>query len=311
MTTSFKLPIKKGNLIVGKWKQGHYRVERLLGEGANGKVFLVSKDWQWYAMKIGQRTVDLQSEINALKALSEFNSSQNSYLKDVDDWITPEGKEIPFYTMRYIKGTNIVSYMQLHGYEWFPLVGLHLLRCLEELHRAGWVFGDLKLENIIVGQYGEVELIDFGGATLIGKGVKQFTEIYDRGYWNCGSRSADAQYDLFSFAILCLHLFAPQKLHQLSKGLLPQNRSAVELMELVTETPQLKPYENWLEKAFKGSFSSSKDAAEQWRMLAHQRKPLMKQKYTPRWLKIIIAVSLISLAASASLYVLDYTGLLN
>lgn len=311
MTTSFKLPLKKGSVIVGKWKHGHYRVERLLGEGANGKVILVSKDWQWYALKIGQDAVDLQSEINALKALASTSMARDSYLKDVDDWVTPQGKELPFYTMRYVKGLDMSAYLTQHGEDWFPLLGLNLLRSLGELHQAGWIFGDLKLENIIVGQYGDVELIDFGGATQIGKGVKQFTEIYDRGYWNCGSRTADAQYDLFSFAVLCLQLFAPRKLHQLSKELLPQNRSIEELMELAKETPQLAPYLKWLEQAFAGSFKHGKEAASAWRMLAHQRRSLAKSKKTPRWLKVMIAISLISLGISASLYVLDYAGLLK
>lgn len=311
MTTSFKLPLKKGSVIVGKWKQGHYRVEKLLGEGANGKVYLVSRDWQTYALKIGASSIDLQSEINALKALAAAYPSRTPYLKDVDDWITPQGKEVPFYTMRYVKGLTMADYVAQHGAEWFPLLGLNLLKNLGELHRAGWVFGDLKLENIIVGQYGDVDLIDFGGATPVGKGVKQFTEIYDRGYWNEGSRSSDAAYDLFSYGVLCLQIFAPRKLAQLSKELLPQTRSAEQLLALVDGIPELAPYKGWLEKAFGGQFADGRDAASAWRLLAHRRKTVVKSKTTPKWLKVMIAVSIISLCISASLYALDYTGLLR
>jgi len=311
VTTSFKLPIKKGSIITGKWKNGQYRVERLLGEGANGKVYLVSKGWQSYALKMGASSIDLQSEINALKALSGDDSSRGSYLMDVDDWITPQGKEVPFYTMRYVKGLNMANYIAQHGADWFPLLGLNLLRSLGELHRERWIFGDLKLENIIVGEYGEVDLIDFGGATPFGKGVKQFTEIYDRGYWNEGSRSADAAYDLFSFGVLCLQVFAPRKLAQLSKELLPQTRSAEQLIELAREIPQLAPYRKWLEQAFDGGFSHGKEAASAWRAITHQRKPTVKNTATPRWLKVMIAISIVSLCITASLYALDYTGLLR
>lgn len=63
----------------------------------------------------------------------------------------------------------MANYIAQHGADWFPLLGLNLLRSLGELHRERWIFGDLKLENIIVGEYGEVDLIDFGGATPFGR----------------------------------------------------------------------------------------------------------------------------------------------
>ena len=79
-----------------------------------------------------------------------------------------------------------------------------------------------KWRMSLVADYGRPELVDYGGATAFGKGVRQFTEIYDRGYWNAGSRTADAGYDLFSFAVLCIQLHEGRRLAQLSAGLLPQ-----------------------------------------------------------------------------------------
>lgn len=312
MTTLSKLPLKKGSVLVGKWKGQQYRIESLLGEGANGKVFLVSKDWNWYALKIGADAIDLQSEINALKALAERNLSQNdNYLKDVDDCIMPDGKEYSFYTMRYVKGQDIPTYLEQNGQEWFPLLALNILRRLGQLHQAGWIFGDLKVENIIIAEYGHVELIDYGGATKIGKSVKQFTEIYDRGYWNSGTRCADSAYDLFSFATLCVQLFAPRKLAQATSDLIPQNRSIEELMSIVKSIPQLAHYEGWLLKAFHGQFRHGEEAAEAWRMLAHRRKAIVKSNKTPRWLKVLITVSLLSLCTVASIALLELGGLLK
>ena len=226
MTTSFKFELRPGSVVTGKWRQGRYRVERLLGEGANGKVYLVQNEREWLAMKIGVDAVDLQSEINVLKSMAKQqaqSAGRERFLYDVDDLLGPDGKEYPFYTMRYIRGTTLTGYLQEHGLEWFPLVGLNLLGKLSKLHAAGWVFGDLKMENVLVADYGHVELVDFGGATSIGKSIRQFTEIYDRGYWNSGSRSADPRYDLFSFGVLCIQIHEPKRLHQLTKELIPQN----------------------------------------------------------------------------------------
>ena len=69
MGTSFKLDLDKGMIITGKWRRHRYRVERLLGEGANGKVYLVERERRLLALKVGLDTVDLQSEINVLQAL--------------------------------------------------------------------------------------------------------------------------------------------------------------------------------------------------------------------------------------------------
>lgn len=307
-----KSALKKGSVLVGKWKGRQYLVERLLGEGANGKVYLVSKDWNWYALKIGADSIDLQSEVNALKALAGRNQSQHgAYLQDVDDCILPDGKEYSFYTMRYVKGKHMSEYLSEHGLDWFPLLGLNLLRRLGQLHQSGFVFGDLKVENIMVADYGQVELIDFGGASAIGKSVKQFTELYDRGYWNSGTRSADPAYDLFSFSVLCIQLFAPRKLAQLSAELVPQQRNIEALMSLIKQIPQLAPYEGWLLKALHGQFKSGEAAAEAWRVLAHRRKGIAKHSKTPGWLKLLVAISVLSVCAMASVLVLDYSGLLK
>lgn len=298
MTTSFKLELRRGSVVVGKWKQGRYRVERLLGEGANGKVYLVQKDRDWYALKVGADAVDLQSEINVLKSLAgQKGQGMEPFLFDVDDLYGPEGKEYPFYMMRYVRGATLADYLKQQGSEWFPLVGLNLLGKLAKLHRAGWVFGDLKVENVLVADYGHVELVDFGGVTAIGKSIRQFTEVYDRGYWNSGPRSADPKYDLFSFSVLCIQLHEPKRLHALTKELLPQNRSTAELMGIAESCLALKPVAGWLRKALSGEFAVAAEGAEAWRLLMHRRET-RRPSSTPGWLKGLAATSGLLLAVS-------------
>ncbi|MFF2094397.1 serine/threonine protein kinase [Paenibacillus sp. NPDC058174] len=310
MTTSFKINLRRGMAVTGKWKRNRYQVERLLGEGANGKVYLVQRDRSWYAMKVGADAVDLQSEINVLQALAKQEkpggrSRQDTlpggangepFLIDVDDLYGPDGREYSFYIMRYVRGVTLSEYLSQNGKEWFPLVGLNLLNKLAALHSKGWVFGDLKVENVLVADYGYVELVDYGGATAAGRGIRQFTEIYDRGYWNAGSRSADAKYDLFSFGVLCLQLLEPKKLQQLTAGL-PQNRSIEELLQLSKENETLKPVSEWLHRALTGDFWDAAEGAEAWRLLMHRRQ-LRRRSDTPGWLKGLAAVSAVLLGVS-------------
>lgn len=298
MTTSFKVELRRGMVVTGKWKQGRYKVDRLLGEGANGKVYLVQRDRSWYALKLGVDAVDLQSEINVLQSLAKQKQhGHETFLFDVDDLYGPDGKEYPFYIMRYVLGTTLGDFLKQQGMEWFPLVGLNLLGKLAKLHQAGWVFGDLKVENVLVADYGHVELVDYGGVTASGKGIRQFTEIYDRGYWNGGSRSADPEYDLFSFGVLCIQLYEPKRLHQLTVELLPLNRSTGELIQIAESSQALKPIASWLSKAFAGQYRNAEEASSAWRLLMHRRDTRRTSK-TPGWLKGLAAASAVLLGTS-------------
>ena len=224
MTTSDNVVLAEGSFVVGKWNKQEYRVLRLLGEGANGKVYLVQKGRHLFAMKIGYDAFDLQSEVNVLKALDKRIRKNNPYLHEVDDFHL-HGSEYPFYVMKYVQGKRIHDFLKQKGGDWFYIVGKNLLTRLVELHRAGWQFCDLKMENVIVEEYGQTELVDYGGVTRHGNSVKQFTEIYDRGYWRKGSRIADETYDLFSFAVLCIQLIVPGRQIADASVVLPQNRS--------------------------------------------------------------------------------------
>ncbi len=285
-------------VVTGKWKQSKYRIERALGEGANGKVYLAQSDKGWLALKVGSDAVDLQSEINALRMMGkQKGQAEEQFLFDVDDLRGPDGREYPFYTMKYVRGSTLAEYLRQYGMEWFPLVALNLLRKLAKLHTAGWAFGDLKVENVMVSDYGYVELVDYGGATAFGKSIRQFTEIYDRGYWNEGARSSDPGYDLFSFGVLCIQLHEPKKLQSLTKELLPQNRSAAELLAVAEGCPGLKPVTGWLRAAFSNEYRDAAEAAEAWRTLMHKR-PGKRGSAVPGWLKGLAVTSGLLLAAS-------------
>lgn len=286
------------------WHGGRYRIERELGAGANGKVYLVRRDNAVYAMKIGTDTLDLQSEANILKVLSGMDGSFRHFLTDVDDY-REDGKSVPFYVMKYVEGRQLQDYLTAKGQDWFPLVGLRLLGLLRELHNKGYVFGDLKKENVLVSGYGQVELVDFGGVTPMGKSVKQFTEIYDRGYWNAGDRSADMAYDIFSFAILCIHVCGGAK-SVFAKGVLPQNRSADNLLEEAAADPQCSAYMPFLAKALKGGYASSGEAYSDWqRILRLQtgiRPPGVHGKGAKTWVTVGFAASLLLFAATVWYY---------
>lgn len=291
-----------GTVITGKWRKGRFVIRRVLGQGANGIVYLVQKEGSRnpYALKMGYDTLDLQSEINVLMSLqskrrmseSSENGPRMSYLLEVDDFRGQDG-DIPFYVMRYIRGSSLSHFIRNRGREWVGLTGLRLLEKLNGLHRAGFIFGDLKPENVMVSDVGHVELIDYGGVSSIGRSVKQFTEWYDRGYWNAGSRTSDEGYDLFAFAVLIIQLMCEEELKRASAQHLPQTRSPGQLIAIVQGSPKLKPYSAWLRRAIRGEFAGSQEALMLWKEAIYT--PALVGKLpgkTPRWLINAFALSI-------------------
>ncbi len=306
-TLSEKNHLPPGTVVTGKWNGKKYKLERLLGVGSNGQVYLASSGRSICALKFGIESAELQGEANVLASLDGAGRGYGKppFLLDVDDY-TLEGRDFPFYAMRYIPGTPLKSYLRRHGSGWIGVIGYRLLERLAELHEAGWVFSDLKSDNILVHDYGRVELVDYGGATAIGRSVRQFTEIYDRGFWSAGSRKADPAYDWFAFGLLWLHALDAKRLLQLSRSRLPQDRGIEDLMKLVRTHAGLRPMEQWLEKAFHGDFKDSRDALEQWRQ-AHRKSGGETRRHIaeiPAWMAGLLVVSAALCASLAAIWLL-------
>jgi serine/threonine protein kinase len=289
--------------IQGKWNGKRYRLVRLLGLGANGQVYLASSGGQRScAIKIGLEAAGLQGEANILASLDHADKSRSPFLLDVDDGIV-EGKEFPFYAMRYIPGTPVKTYLKKRGTHWMGVVGYRLLDRLDQLHEAGWVFGDVKNDNVLVSEYGRVELVDYGGVSAIGRSVRQFTEIYDRGYWSAGSRVADQAYDCFAVAILWLHVLDGKRLIQLTNTLLPQNRHPRELMKLVRSHSKLKRLEGWMDKALTGKFEDTREASVQWKT-AFRGAPRRSSSSEgiPLWMAGLLVASIVLCTSLAAVW---------
>ena len=120
----------------------------------NGKVFLVERQRYLYALKLGADAVDLQSEVNVLQAIAgQKRRLGSSPARFWSMWTTIRrrtGRTIRSMSCVIFKGMTLGDYLERQGKEWLPVVGFHLLGKLAELHEAGWAFGDLKVENVIV-----------------------------------------------------------------------------------------------------------------------------------------------------------------
>ncbi|MBG9782373.1 protein kinase domain-containing protein [Shouchella lehensis] len=240
-----------GTVVTGKWNQQQYSIVRKLGEGVTGTVYLAHSSERKVAIKFGIDHMSIAQEVNVLKELSKVQDTcLGPYLYEVDDYVQAGSKSIvPFYVMEYIKGIDFLRFMEGKGSEWLSVVVLQLLDQLQALHDHGWIFGDIKPENIIVTKNAtSVRLLDVGGTTKKDRAIKEYTELYDRGYWLGESRKAEVSYDLFSVAILMIHCAYPQQLRKQPEKPLAQ------LKKMIESSDQLKPFKKSMIGALHGHY---------------------------------------------------------
>ncbi|ETI70708.1 serine/threonine protein kinase [Neobacillus vireti] len=247
--------LRPGTIITGKWHGNNYTIVKELGYGANGVVYLAKHKNTQVALKMSDNGMSITSEVNVLKSFAKVQGPQTlgPSLLDVDDWrILQGGPAISFYVMEYIQGPDLLSFLHKKGKSWAIVLFLQLLSDLEVLHENGWVFGDLKPENLIVtGPPPRIRCIDVGGTTMQGRAIKEFTEFYDRGYWGLGSRKAEPSYDLFSAAMIMINSAYPNRFKKTTGGI-------SQIREAIRQKPELLKFEKALVKALQGHYSHAK-----------------------------------------------------
>ncbi|CQR47456.1 Serine/threonine-protein kinase PknG [Paraliobacillus sp. PM-2] len=262
-----------GSVIRGHWHKQPYTVVSLLGKGAIGSVYLCKRsDGKKVALKISEKSASITTEVNVLKQLSKVQGKLlGPSLFDVDDFLPSSGMRLSFYVMEYVEGKPVPEFLKKRGKDWFGVFLLQLLSDLERLHQHGWVFGDLKLDNILVTDTPpRIRWIDVGGTTQIGRSIKEYTEFYDRGYWQLGTRRAEPSYDLFAVVMLALHYAYPK---QFERGTNPEQT----LRNKIKQAHVLQPYQVCLERAMKGYYrSSSQMLNELNQLLTKKRVPTQR-----------------------------------
>lgn len=243
--------VSPGTIITGKWHSNKYTVLKELGFGANGIVYLAKFKNTQVALKMSDNGMSITSEVNVLRSFAKVQGSTlGPSLLDVDDWKSNRG-QISFYAMEYIQGPDLLTFIQSKGKSWTTVLFLQLLNDLNKLHENGWVFGDLKPENLIVtGPTPKIRCIDVGGTTLQGRAIKEFTEFYDRGYWGLGSRKADPAYDLFAVAMIMINTAYPKRFNKTTGGI-------AQLREAIRKQKDLLLLEKVIVKALHGQYSNA------------------------------------------------------
>ena len=159
------------------WSESRYVVERELARGGMGRVLLAyDRDFRRrVAVKVMLGTVDETSR--ASRFLGEAQATAQLEHPNIgpvyDLGVNPEGA--PFFTMRWIRGRDLSDVLHQGDGDGRPLSLVRLLQMLQQgamgvdfANARGVVHRDLKPQNVMVGDFGEVLVVDWGLAKVFG-----------------------------------------------------------------------------------------------------------------------------------------------
>ncbi len=152
----------------------NYRIERELGAGGSGRVFLAARVDDEFERPVALKLLDCYAadrefgrRVQAERhALAQLNHSNIAHLLDWGK--TAAGA--PFLVMEYVDGLPVDEYCRKQQTNIPGRLHLFLQICdaVEHAHHNLIVHRDLKPTNIFVNQDGAVKLLDFGIAKLLG-----------------------------------------------------------------------------------------------------------------------------------------------
>ena len=202
---------------------GPYRVLSLLGRGGMGEVYLAERaDGQFeqkVALKLVKRGMDTEEILERFYRERQILArlSHPNIARLLDGGRAPDGR--PFFVLEYVDGEPLTDWAA--GRQLSVAARLRLARvccdAVDAAHRNLVVHRDLKPSNILVTHAGEVKLLDFGIAKLLGgedadasvteRGLRVLTPAYAAPELIAGEPVTTAT-DVFSLGVVFYELLA-------------------------------------------------------------------------------------------------------
>lgn len=206
--------------IIGKWNNNKYIVLSKLGEGGIGAVYKVKdRKGNIRALKISQDINSITREFGTITKLKHLKNISNAY--EIDDY-KKNGNIYYFFVMDYIEGYNIKELIK-HGelkVKDIIGIGIILLNILEKIYKMGYVYADIKPDNIMIDKKKKkVSFIDFGGVIEIGQGIKEFTPAYNTFSWGIDTNNDYMTYIIFSIAMIITSMLLRKEFNPLVHNL--------------------------------------------------------------------------------------------
>ncbi len=195
-----------------------YRVQRLLGKGGMGAVYLADDEvlGELVALKVISSAFSADEAAMASRFRREAAAARKVSSPSVIR-IHDLGEARPgllYLSMEYFAGRTLTELIAQRGV--VPLKDaqdmiVQIGAGLEAAHQAGVIHRDLKPSNVLVGERGMIKIIDFGLATTtVGDGLTATGAMLGTPHYmapeQVRGKPIDARTDVYAFGALAYHL---------------------------------------------------------------------------------------------------------
>ncbi len=205
-------------LEAGQVLAQRYRVQRLLGKGGMGAVYLADDEVLGELVALKVISSSFASDEAAMiarfrrEAAAARKVSSSSVIRIHDLGEARPG--LLYLSMEYFAGRTLTELIAQRGI--VPMKDIQdilsqVANGLEAAHQAGVIHRDLKPGNVLVGERGAVKIIDFGLATtMAGDGLTATGAILGTPHYmapeQVRGKPVDARTDIYSLGALAYHL---------------------------------------------------------------------------------------------------------
>jgi serine/threonine protein kinase len=226
---------------------GAWRIERALGQGGMGVVYLAERRDGQYRQQAALKM--LRGSASDAGAQARFVAERQMLAglehpriaRLLDGGSTPQSG--PWFALEYVDGTTLLAWCDAHrlGVNERLQIFLEVCAAVSHAHERLIVHRDLKPANILVDRDGQVKLLDFGIAKLLdvdgaqtGTAMRAFTPEYAAPEQIRGERVSTAV-DVYALGVILCELLSGRRPYR------PRNAGAVAYERAVLEQDASAP----------------------------------------------------------------------